>query len=125
MTWFGPFLPSAGTSACPTAKFYCKNARHVPQLLFSSRVNDGICDCCDGSDEYDGQVKCPNTCWEVGKVARVRPLKKISTYKEGAKLRNLEIERAKLAAKDEAELTNIKNEDKTLKALVQELKDIP
>lgn len=34
----------------------------------SSRVNDGICDCCDGSDEwlrhgFDGSVpNCPNTC---------------------------------------------------------------
>ncbi|XVF47543.1 hypothetical protein PTKIN_Ptkin03bG0117400 [Pterospermum kingtungense] len=113
-----------GTSACPTAKFYCKNAGHVPQLLFSSRVNDGICDCCDGSDEYDGQVKCPNTCWDAGKVARDRLLKKISTYREGAKLRNLDIERAKLAiAKDEAELTKLKIEEKNLKALVQELKE--
>lgn len=33
----------AGTSACPTGKFYCRNAGHVPLSLFSSRVNDGIC----------------------------------------------------------------------------------
>lgn len=80
-------------------------------------------DCCDGSDEYDGKVKCPNTCWEAGKVARDRLLKKISTYKEGAKLRKLEIEQAKIAiAKDEAQLTKLKNEEKTLKPLVQQLK---
>ncbi|XWS73395.1 hypothetical protein CRYUN_Cryun02cG0124500 [Craigia yunnanensis] len=113
-----------GTSACPTAKFYCQNAGHVPQFLFSSRVNDGICDCCDGSDEYDGKVKCPNTCWEAGKVARYRLIKKISTYKEGAALRKLEVERAKIAiAKDEAELMKLKNEEKILKGLVQELKE--
>lgn len=32
----------------------------------SSRVNDNICDCCDGSDEWltrnRSSVKCPNTC---------------------------------------------------------------
>ncbi|MBA0577410.1 hypothetical protein Golob_000090, partial [Gossypium lobatum] len=112
------------TSACPTAKFYCKNAGHIPQLLFSSRVNDGICDCCDGSDEYDGQVKCPNTCWEAGKVARDRLIKKIATYKEGAALRKLEVEKAKVAiAKDEAELTLLKNEEKVLKVRVRELKE--
>ncbi|KAF5757236.1 putative glucosidase II beta subunit [Helianthus annuus] len=51
-----------GTSACPTAKFYCRNAGSSPRFLFSSRVNDQICDCCDGSDEYDGGIICPNTC---------------------------------------------------------------
>ncbi|KAG8471641.1 hypothetical protein CXB51_036303 [Gossypium anomalum] len=113
-----------GTSACPTAKFYCKNAGHIPQFLFSSRVNDGICDCCDGSDEYDGQVKCPNTCWEAGKVARDRLIKKIATYKEGAALRKLEVEKAKVAiAKEEAELTLLKNEEKVLKVRVRELKE--
>ncbi|KAG4167681.1 hypothetical protein ERO13_A13G211300v2 [Gossypium hirsutum] len=113
-----------GTSACPTAKFYCKNAGHIPQFLFSSRVNDGICDCCDGSDEYDGQVKCPNMCWEAGKVARDRLIKKIATYKEGAALRKLEVEKAKVAiAKKEAELTLLKNEEKVLKVRVRELKE--
>nr|XP_043625643.1 glucosidase 2 subunit beta [Erigeron canadensis] len=51
-----------GTSACPTAKFYCRNAGSSPRFLFSSRVNDQICDCCDGSDENDGSIICPNTC---------------------------------------------------------------
>ncbi|KAK8545121.1 hypothetical protein V6N13_066428 [Hibiscus sabdariffa] len=113
-----------GTSACPAAKFYCKNAGHIPKFLFSSRVNDGICDCCDGSDEYDGKVECPNTCREDGKVARDRLVKKIATYKEGAMLRKAEIENAKLAiAKDEAELTKLKNEGKILKVRVNELKE--
>lgn len=65
-----------GTSACPSGKFYCKNAGHAPLFIYSSRVNDGICDCCDGSDEHDGKVKCPNTCWEVGRVARDKLKKK-------------------------------------------------
>ena len=25
------------------------------QFVYSSKVNDGICDCCDGSDEWVGQ----------------------------------------------------------------------
>ncbi|KAK8637704.1 hypothetical protein V6N13_136170 [Hibiscus sabdariffa] len=113
-----------GTSACPAAKFYCKNAGHIPQLLFSSRVNDGICDCCDGSDEYNGKLKCTNTCWEDGKVARDKLVKKIATYKEGATIRKLEIEKAKLSiAKDAAELTKLKNEEKILKGRVIELKE--
>ncbi|KAF5735681.1 glucosidase 2 subunit beta-like isoform X1 [Tripterygium wilfordii] len=113
-----------GTSACPGGKFYCRNAGHAPVLLFSSRINDGICDCCDGSDEYDGKVKCANTCWEAGKVARDKLKKKISTHQEGVALRKLEVEQAKLSiAKDEAELSKLKNEENILKGLVQQLKE--
>ena len=34
-----------------TYRFYCEPELHY---LASSRVNDGICDCCDGSDEWKG-----------------------------------------------------------------------
>ncbi|KAJ8427543.1 hypothetical protein Cgig2_019962 [Carnegiea gigantea] len=113
-----------GTSACPNGSFYCKNAGHMPLILFSSRVNDGICDCCDGSDEYDGKIKCPNTCWEAGKAARDKLKKKIATYQEGVALRRREVEQAKQAfAKDEAELSKLKDEEKLLKGLVQQLKE--
>ncbi|KAL5715654.1 Glucosidase 2 subunit beta [Ranunculus cassubicifolius] len=98
------------TSACPRGKFYCRNAGHSPLVLFSSRVNDGICDCCDGSDEYDGRVNCSNTCWEAGKVARDKLKKKIATYEEGVTVRHREVEQAKKAiAKDEAELSKLKD----------------
>ncbi|XAR59914.1 hypothetical protein NMG60_11033090 [Bertholletia excelsa] len=113
-----------GTSACPNAKFYCRNAGHVPLIIHSSRVNDGICDCCDGSDEYDGKVKCPNNCWEAGKVAREKLKKKIATYQEGVTLRKQVVEQAKLEfAKDEAELSKLKNEEKILEGLVRQLRD--
>lgn len=82
-------------------------------------------DCCDGSDEYDGKVNCSNTCWEAGKVARDKLRNKIATYKEGVTIRKQEVEQAKLAfAKDEAELTKLKNEEKILKGLVQQLKGV-
>ena len=42
--------------------------------LPSSRVNDGICDCCDGSDEYDGAVACADTCDEMGAGLRAAAL---------------------------------------------------
>lgn len=113
-----------GTSACPNGKFFCKNTGHAPLFLYSSRVNDGICDCCDGSDEYNNKIKCSNTCWEAGKVARNRLKKKISTYQEGVTIRKRDTEQAKLAiAKDEAELSKLKNEEKVLSGLVQELKE--
>ncbi|KAF3507913.1 hypothetical protein F2Q69_00001159 [Brassica cretica] len=113
-----------GTSACPNGKFYCRNAGHSPLVLFSSRVNDGICeDCCDGSDEYGGNVTCPNTCWEAGKAARESLKKKIETYRQGLVVRRKEIEQAKVGLeKDAAELKKLKSEEKILKGLVQQLK---
>ncbi|XP_072984490.1 glucosidase 2 subunit beta isoform X2 [Typha latifolia] len=113
-----------GTSACPEGKFYCLNVGHVPMTIFSSRVNDGICDCCDGSDEYDSKINCQNTCWEAGKAARERLKKKIATYQDGVVIRNQEIEKAKQAfSKDEEELSKLKNDEKILKGLVEQLRE--
>lgn len=82
-------------------------------------------DCCDGSDEYDGKVKCSNNCWEAGKVARDKLKKKIVTYEEGVLLRKQEFEQAQLAlARDEAELSKLRKEESTLKGIVQQLKGI-
>ncbi|KAI7726246.1 hypothetical protein M8C21_008590, partial [Ambrosia artemisiifolia] len=112
-----------GTSACPTGKFYCRNAGHSALTIFSSRINDGICDCCDGSDEYDGKTRCNNTCWEAGKVARDKLMEKIALFREGVAIRKHEVEQAKVSsAKDAAELSNLKNEEKILKGIVQQLK---
>jgi protein kinase C substrate 80K-H len=57
-----------GTSACPNGVFYCENKGHIPAYIKSYRVNDGVCDpeCCDGSDETSGLIKCANICKEVG-----------------------------------------------------------
>ncbi|XP_052620623.1 glucosidase 2 subunit beta [Lactuca sativa] len=113
-----------GTSACPAGKFYCRNAGHRPLTVFSSRVNDRICDCCDGSDEYDGKTRCKNTCWEAGKVARDRLMEKIKIYVEGVSIRDNEVEQAKLSfEQDKENLLKLKHEEKTLKGIVQNLKD--
>ncbi|KAI9584608.1 hypothetical protein GQX74_006503 [Glossina fuscipes] len=55
------------TNACKNGRFYCKyQKRHITGrgrdiFIFSSRINDGICDCCDGSDEWEG-TNCRNRC---------------------------------------------------------------
>lgn len=58
-----------GTSACVGGTFFCQNAGHIPVYLPSNRVNDGVCEesCCDGSDEWLGLTKCPNTCRQKAK----------------------------------------------------------
>ncbi|PWN52144.1 hypothetical protein IE53DRAFT_361022 [Violaceomyces palustris] len=78
-----------GTSACPNATFYCQNKGHLPATILSSRVNDGLCDpeCCDGSDESDGKVRCPDTCEKVGKEFRKRAAEAENLRRAGAKIR--------------------------------------
>lgn len=41
------------TDACDNAIFVCKRTkRGFPSSIVSAWVNDGVCDCCDGSDEW-------------------------------------------------------------------------
>lgn len=41
------------TNACASGRFMClKHKKPFPQSIPSGWVNDGVCDCCDGSDEW-------------------------------------------------------------------------
>ena len=41
------------TNACANGKFIClKYLKSFPRSIPSAWVNDGVCDCCDGSDEW-------------------------------------------------------------------------
>ncbi|CAL8073325.1 unnamed protein product [Orchesella dallaii] len=47
------------TAACLNGKFYCVRRKDgIKGYIPSSRVNDGICDCQDGTDEHAGLVRC-------------------------------------------------------------------
>jgi len=60
---------------------------HVPL----SRMNDGICDCCDGSDENEiddgGDVSCPDNCHVILQEERERVAKIKQDYDIGKRLR--------------------------------------
>lgn len=46
--------------------FLCKNTGYVSYAVSRWSVGDGICDCCDGSDEsFNPHANCPNTCAEL------------------------------------------------------------
>lgn len=73
-----------GTAACSKGKFYCANRPLKPALIPSSRVNDGVCDCCDGSDEYLNLFgnPCKNTCEsEIRELKRSKYIQKAALKK--------------------------------------------
>ena len=55
---------------CITGSFYCNNVGHKGKNIASSYVNDGVCDCCDASDEYASSSDCIDTCENLGKAAK-------------------------------------------------------
>ncbi|KAF9928556.1 hypothetical protein FBU30_002294 [Linnemannia zychae] len=108
-----------GTSACGTGMYYCANIGHAPSSIKTSRVNDGVCDeeCCDGSDEYDGQINCPNRCAEVGAKAREENERVQAIQNEGARLRKGFIKYGK------ANKASLNQELKDLKSQVDHVQD--
>ncbi len=78
-----------GTAACPNGSFYCSNRGFKPSLLVSSRVNDGICDCCDGSDEWAmvSGSPCKNNCDELGAAERIERERLEKVVQEGLRIK--------------------------------------
>ena len=51
----------SGLSKEPTF-FQCIGSKYLKQRVPSSRVGDGVCDCCDGSDESTSGAICEDNC---------------------------------------------------------------
>ncbi|KAJ3151618.1 hypothetical protein HDU86_006037 [Geranomyces michiganensis] len=116
-----------GTPACETGFFHCLNADHIGADIPTSRVNDGICDpqCCDGSDEYLGYVKCHNNCTEIGATYRKEVLAKRRVVAEGEKIaREYAVFGAKSAADRTAEISILTNKIEKLDKKIKDLQDL-
>lgn len=94
-------LPHARAAACANGKFYCVNKGFRGVYLPSSRVGDGVCDCCDGSDEPG---TCADTCDEAGAEWRKAEAERIQRAEAGAKAKVafLEAGKAHLEGKEAA-----------------------
>lgn len=90
-------------------------------------MNDGICDCCDASDEYFSSAKCPSNCIELGSADRIREKQQAELLKSGNQIR-LEMSQKGKKQKDEqkirmAELEKSKQQAELLKEEKQKFKD--
>ncbi|KAK9728769.1 hypothetical protein K7432_000801 [Basidiobolus ranarum] len=116
-----------GTSACPNSTFHCKNPGHTAVDISSSRVNDGVCDpdCCDGTDEYNGFISCPNICEEVGLKYRQELAEKNRLQSEGGRVKAEYIAKGiKLKETRKAELVQLKERLTALTSKVEELRAV-
>ncbi|KAG7373922.1 glucosidase II [Nitzschia inconspicua] len=57
-----------------------------------SRLDDGICDCCDGTDEPNGVVSCRDDCEEMLRAERDARAKLQHDFQQGYKKRRSDIE---------------------------------
>jgi protein kinase C substrate 80K-H len=122
--------PANTTNSLPG--FYCKNKGHRPSYVSFSHVNDGICDyelCCDGSEEWDGLVKCQDKCAEIGKEWRKHDEARQKSLNAAGKKRAelvTEAQRLRKAVEDRLQTlgTEIGAAEIKVKNLEQELKDV-
>lgn len=93
-------------------------------LLPTSRLNDEICDCCDGSDEQYSDFDCPDICEEVLKTERERAQKLLYNYNSGSKLRQANVQEFQTVVKNAfQEIQEIRLEKKPLQELVKSLEE--
>lgn len=96
-----------GTAACAsvvtlsdyaeerTQGFYCANRGHKSKFISNSFVNDGVCDCCDGSDEQgNSEMACRHTCREQGMKEIEQIKKEIALHEQGSKIKQAMIAEA-------------------------------
>lgn len=79
-----PVTDESGTGACGgNTRFFCENRGAQSVYLAASAVNDGICDCCDGSDEWQGKKQCENFCADAGREFREERVNELQAQKDG------------------------------------------
>lgn len=102
-------------------KFHCNNKGYKAIVLSSSRVDDGICDCCDGSDEGT-IIQCKDTCNQVAYKEREHLNKLTTAYKIGKGLRESYITSVRNEKESKAAtLTYVKGEIERQKATTSAL----
>ncbi|CAJ1965675.1 unnamed protein product [Cylindrotheca closterium] len=121
----GVVVDAASSPASPG--FQCSKQTKV--ILPLSRINDGICDCCDGEDEAEGL--CPDICEELFREEREAREKLEKNFKSGYNKRKHDLynfkklrqEKLQEAVEKEAEIASIDKEESEAQASIDELRD--
>ena len=83
--------------------FSCANAE-LGERFPQSRVNDGVCDCCDGSDEEltkrQGRTSCPDTCFDQVRALREDQERKSAVQRAGRAKKTAVLESSNKALQD-------------------------
>ena len=79
-----------GSSLGPALfNFYCLNEKYIPIEIPRWSVGDGICDCCDASDEiFNHHSNCTNTCSYFEEQIKTIKEELTKIYKQGISLGN-------------------------------------
>jgi protein kinase C substrate 80K-H len=129
MTYLLLFSDEPGTSGCsytlPHGKsFSCANEGFKIVQISSSRVDDGICDCCDGSDEGT-LVKCKNQCVAAASREKQMIAKATKAYKIGSVIRANDIKRIERSQSEMlSSISPLRSSVDQLKATVEKLQQI-
>merc|ERR1719354_1189837 len=100
--------------------FFCPNSGFKPKTILSSRVNDGICDCCDGSDEWKNPSLCLNTCADLYRVHQKEREASVRLLNHGKALRE-QFSKAGEATKKSREKQLQEAEEKLITILEKEV----
>lgn len=109
--------PSSPTFQCPQQK-----KKKIPL----SRLNDGVCDCCDGADETDGLSTCGDICDKVLAEERAAREKALKDFEVGSQKRKAELAafdvlvKETMAEIDKAEL-GLKEKEQELEGVSKEV----
>jgi len=123
-----------GTSACSDSRFHCENVGSFPRDIRSSIVNDGICDCCDGTDEWLSPGLCGNECAKEARQTYQSLQKELADLENALTVRDQLVRKARevIKAKEahlqalEAEIPDLqalKNQQEEVKKAAQDLKE--
>jgi len=72
--------------------FHCADEQYFPnQTIPFSRVSDGVCDCCDGSDESPNTVSCESSCERLGREKQEEEQRVLQQQQKGIELKTVKV----------------------------------
>eukprot|EP00927_Polykrikos_kofoidii_P014469 TRINITY_DN16330_c0_g1_i1.p1 TRINITY_DN16330_c0_g1~~TRINITY_DN16330_c0_g1_i1.p1 ORF type:complete len:563 (+),score=127.81 TRINITY_DN16330_c0_g1_i1:135-1691(+) len=86
--WLQPAHNSPVDTSETAGLFFCRNKGSQAEYIFLSRVGDGLCDCCDGSDEWvsgNRSGACEDRCEEHGRENREVAQKQRVNWEHGTR----------------------------------------